>query len=272
VPRTPAEITRDALACLEAGAAIVHNHHDDPMFTADGVHALEPYVEAWEPVVAARPDALLYPTMAAGARGIAVEARWAHVESLARRGLGGMTLVDPGSVNVGLSSDGTVPDAAAPGPYQNSYADTEYMFARSAALRAAPSISIFEPGFLRTALTLHRHGRVPPGAIVKLYFGGSLEFGLPPTERALDAYLELLEPSGLPWSVAVLGGDLVGCGLARLALERGGHVRVGLEDHAGERRPSNLELLDEATSLLAALGRRPATCAEAREMLGVPTR
>ena len=69
VPRTPAEITRDALACLDAGAAIVHNHHDDPMFSADGVHALEPYVEAWEPVVAARPDALLYPTMGAGARG-----------------------------------------------------------------------------------------------------------------------------------------------------------------------------------------------------------
>ncbi len=112
---------------------------------------------------------------------------------------------------------------------------------------------------------------MPPGAIIKLYFGGSLEFGLPPTERALDAYVEMLEPSGLPWSVAVLGGDVVGCGLARLALERGGHVRVGLEDHAGGRRPSNLELLDEATSLLSALGRRPATSAEARLLLGVPT-
>ncbi len=73
VPRTPAEITRDALACLDGGAAIVHNHHDEPMFTADGVHAVEPYLDAWEPVVAARPDALLYPTMAAGARGIPVE-------------------------------------------------------------------------------------------------------------------------------------------------------------------------------------------------------
>lgn len=271
VPRTPDEITRDALASLEGGAAIVHNHHDEPMFTVDGVHPVEPYLAAWEPVVAARPDALLYPTMAAGARGIPVERRWAHVEELARRGLGGMSLVDPGSVNVGLTSDGVVPDAAAPGPYQNSYADTEYMFARSAALRAAPSISIFEPGFLRTALTLHRHGRVPPGAIVKLYFGGSLEFGLPPTGRALDAYLEMLEPSGLPWSVAVLGGDVVGCGLARLALERGGHVRVGLEDFAdGTRAPGNVDLLDEAVSLLDGLGRRPATCAEAREMLGVP--
>ena len=55
----------------------------------------------------------------------------------------------------------------------------------------------------------------PPGAMVKLYFGGELEFGLRPTVTALEAYLELLEPSGLPWSVAVLGGDVVGCGLAR---------------------------------------------------------
>ncbi len=36
-------------ACLDAGAAIVHNHHDDPMFTADGVHALEPYVRPGSP-------------------------------------------------------------------------------------------------------------------------------------------------------------------------------------------------------------------------------
>jgi uncharacterized protein (DUF849 family) len=92
---------------------------------------------------------------------------------------------------------------------------------------------IFEPGFLRTALTWHRAGRVPPGAIVKVYFGGELEFGLPPTAAALDAYLELLEPSGLPWSVAVLGGDVVACGLAERAIRRGGHVRVGLEDWAG---------------------------------------
>jgi 3-keto-5-aminohexanoate cleavage enzyme len=30
--------------------------------------------------------------------------------------------------------------------------------------------------------------------------------------------------------VAVLGGDVVACGLAEQAIRRGGHVRVGLED------------------------------------------
>ena len=270
VPRTPAEIAEVALAAIERGAAIVHNHNDEPMFTADGVHAVEPYLQAWEPVLRRHPDALLYPTMAAGARGIDVRNRWRHVEELARRGLGGMTLVDPGSVNVGLTGAGTVPDAAAAGPYANSYADIEYMFARSAELRAAPSISVFEPGFLRTALTLHRAGRVPAGAMVKLYFGGDLQFGLPPTAAALEAYLELLEPSGLPWSVAVLGGDVVECGLAERAIRRGGHVRVGLEDYAGPAVPTDIELLDGVVALVERLGRTPATSTETRAILGVP--
>jgi uncharacterized protein (DUF849 family) len=250
----------------------VHNHNDEPMFTLDAVHEAEPYVAAWEPVLARHPDVLLYPTMGAGARGIPVQRRWAHVEELARRGLGGMTLVDPGSVNVGLTSDGQVPEAAASGPYLNSYLDLEYMFARSAALGAAPSISIFEPGFLRTTLTWHRLGKVAPGAIVKLYFGGELEFGLPPTPTALDAYLEMLEPSGLPWSVAVLGGDVVACGLAEHAIRRGGHVRVGLEDYAGPDQPTNAELLRGVVGLVERLGRTPTTIAETRAILGVPSR
>lgn len=270
VPRSPAEIADEACAAFEAGAAIVHNHNDEPMFTRDGVHAVEPYLQAWGPVVERFPDALLYPTMAAGARDIPVQRRWAHVEELARRGLGGLSLVDPGSVNIGLTADGTTPEAAAAEPYQNSIADAEYMFSRSAELGAGPSISIFEPGFLRTALTLHRHGRVPAGAIVKLYFADDLQFGLPPTSTALEAYLELLEPSGLPWSVAVLGGDVVGSGIAETAIRRGGHVRVGLEDYAGPSTPTNAELLQGALRLLEQLGREPATPARTREMLGVP--
>jgi hypothetical protein len=46
-----------------------------------------------------------------------------------------------------------------------------------------------QPGFLRTTLAWQRNGRLPPGAMVKLYFGGELEFGLRPTLTALEAYL-----------------------------------------------------------------------------------
>ncbi|GLZ48786.1 3-keto-5-aminohexanoate cleavage protein [Actinomycetospora sp. NBRC 106375] len=271
VPVTPAEVADEMLACVARGASIAHDHHE-AMFVDDGVHPVEPYLEAWSPVLERYPDLLLYATMAAGARGIPIETRWAHHEELARRGLGGLSLVDPGSVNLGLTSDGAVAPAAAPGPYQNSLADTEHMFARCAAHGTGPSISIFDPSFLRVALTMHRHGRVPPGAMVKLYFGGELEFGLPPTETALEAYLEMLEPSGLPWSVAVLGGDVVASGLAEAAVRRGGHLRVGLEDFAGPSTPTNTELVDGVVALLADLDRRPATIAETRAILGVPAR
>ena len=50
MPRTPAEITEAALGGIESGAGIVHNHNDEPMFTADGVHAVGPYLAAWRPV------------------------------------------------------------------------------------------------------------------------------------------------------------------------------------------------------------------------------
>lgn len=269
VPRSPAEITEAAMQCIDLGAAIIHNHNDEPLFTPTGVHSAGPYKEAWRPLLQRHPEALLYPTMASGADDIPIERRWAHVEELARE-FGSMTLIDPGSLNLGLIQ-GDLPIPNGPhGCYQNTYADTAYMFTRTAELHSAPSISIFEPGFARTLNVWHRAGLVPAGAMVKLFFGGALEFGLPPTESALAAYLELIEPTGLPWSVAVLGGDVVECGLAELAIRRGGHVRVGLEDYVGHGEPSNADLMRSVVGLVDRLGHSPATFAEARHILGIP--
>ena len=106
---------------------------------------------------------------------------------------------------------------------------------------------------------------------MKLYFGGGIPFGLPPTRAGLDAYLAMLDGTGLPWSVAVLGGDVIGCGLAREAIERGGHVRVGLEDHAGPGTPTNAELVAAAARLVEACGRSVAAPAETHALLGLDT-
>jgi uncharacterized protein (DUF849 family) len=76
----------------------------------------------------------------------------------------------------------------------------------------------------------------------------------------------------LPWSVAVIGGDVVACGLARAALERGGHVRVGLEDYAGPRTPANAELVREVVDLCAKVGRPVASPREAAAVLSLPDR
>ena len=55
------------------------------------------------------------------------------------------------------------------------------------------------------------------------------------------------------------------------AVERGGHLHVGLEEHYDpDRQPTNVELLEEAVALCREVGRPVATCAQAAEILAVP--
>lgn len=273
VPLAPEEIAHDALRCIAAGAAIIHNHLPDASLT--GPEAAEAYLAGWRPVLAVRPDALLYPTVPVFG---SIRERMAHVTLLAASGHLRMSVLDPGSVNLGAAGDDGLPgliDVV----YASSYADIRVAVDLLESHRLAPSIAIFEPGFLRTLLVYHRAGRLPRGAFIKLYFGGDADligqpsgvtFGLPPTRAALDAYLELLDGTDLPWAVAVLGGDVLASGMARLAMERGGHVRVGLEDHAGPRQPTNEELVAEVAALARELGRPLATPEEAAKLLNLP--
>ncbi|MGE0602125.1 MAG: 3-keto-5-aminohexanoate cleavage protein [Dehalococcoidia bacterium] len=266
-PRTPSEVAEVALRCFAAGAGIVHNHNNEPVVGGvSEVHAPEPYIEAWRTILRERPAALLYPTMASGGPGTSIEKRYAHIPALAKAGVTRIGLVDPGSVNVGPADADGLPSGN--GTYVNTFADARHMFDTCASLGLAASVSIFEPGFLRVALAYHRAGRMPAGSLIKLYFGAS-NWGLPPTPPSLDAYLAMLEGTGLPWSVAVLGGDLLSLPLAKYALERGGHIRVGLEDYGGAGQPSNLELVERAVELSQRKGRRVATTEEAAGILGI---
>jgi uncharacterized protein (DUF849 family) len=274
VPVAPDEIAMDALACITAGAGIVHNHVD--VIAVPGPEAAARYLEGWRPVLAARPDALLYPTTNAGPT---VVESYAHVAPLAEAGALRMGLCDPGSVNLGvLGADGAPGDPSF--VYTNSYADIRHQLDLCREYRLGASLSIYEPGFLRTALAFWRAGLMPAGAMVKFYFGGDagylqgghggMPFGLPPTASALEAYLEMLEGCDLPWSVAVLGGDVLATPVAELAVALGGHLRVGLEDHAGTDRPTNAELVREAVSLSARVGRPVATPSQTADVLGLP--
>jgi 3-keto-5-aminohexanoate cleavage enzyme len=278
VPRLPDEIADDARRCLEAGAAIVHNHID--LVAVPGAESAARYLEGWAPVLAARPDALLYPTTNFGP---GVEGAYAHLEPLVETAGLRIGIIDPGSVNLGGVDDDDLP--AAPGfVYSNSFGDIHYQAELCARLQIGPSMAIFEPGWLRAALAWWRAGRLPRGAMVKLYFGGDhgypttgserggAPFGLPPTLRALDAYCELLDGCDLPWSVAVIGGDLLASPIVVPALERGAHLHVGLEDHAGDRTPTNEELVREAVARCADVDRPVATGADAAEILDLPVR
>ena len=274
-PITPAEIAADAIACLDAGASIVHNHVDQIM--VPGPVAAARYLEGWRPVLAERPDALLYPTANAGTT---VEESYSHIEPLVEACGMRIGLCDPGSVNLGALDHDGIPRGGI--VYRNSHDDAAYQMELCRRLGLGPQLAIFEPGFLRAALAWWTAGAMAPGAMVKLYFGGDsgylggtgrgAPFGLPPSAAALAAYLELLDGCDLPWSAAVLGGDLTAdAPFVAAVLGAGGHLHVGLEDHDGERTPTNAELVAEAVAQIEAAGMHPATPAETVDLLGLPT-
>lgn len=266
VPVDPSEITADALACIEAGAAIIHNHIDRYGITVE--QAAERYLQAWRPILAARPDALLYPTIHFG-EGFSIS--YEHLVSLAAAGLR-VGLADPGSVNLGGTDAAGIPTGNL--VYSNSFDTIARAFEICHQAGLGPSLAIYEPGFLRTTLAWWRAGRLPRGAMIKLYFSTELgylgaPFGLPPTERALEAYLELLDGCDIPWAVSVVGGDLCASPVAKLALERGGHLHLGLEFYRGERTPTNVELVEEAVDMCGRFGRPVASPDEAAQILGL---
>ena len=267
VPRSDDEIVADALACIEAGAAIVHHHLS--ITGLSGPDAAEAYLRIWRPVLTERPDALLYPTFNFRADG---SHDHAHLDPLAASGLARVGLCDPGSVNLGRWRDG-VP--AGSFVYVNDLDTVADQLATCARNGLGPAIAIYEPGYLRIVLAWHAAGRLPPGAMVKFYFCddrgafGGAPFGLRPTRRALDAYLELLSDSDIPWAVSVVGGDVGRSDIAVDALERGGHLHLGLEFFDGDRQPTNVELVHEAVELCASVGRSVATPAEAAAILGL---
>jgi uncharacterized protein (DUF849 family) len=271
VPTTPDELARDAIACIDAGATVVHTHTHD--LGAPPEQAAESYAAAYAPVVDARPDAILYPTTGLGPT---IDVRYAHVPLLAARGLIRASFVDTGSVNLGgTGRDGLPP--ASDYVYTNTFSDIAYKIATCERLRLGPSIAVFEPGFLRVVLAYHGAGRLPPGTLVKFYFsaggylaGGEPLWGAPPIPEALDLYLAMLGDAPIPWAVAVLGGDLVETPVARLALERGGHLRVGLEDF--DAGPGNVAQVEAAARLCKDAGRPVATLADAAGVLNLPAR
>jgi uncharacterized protein (DUF849 family) len=106
--------------------------------------------------------------------------------------------------------------------------------------------------------------------------------GIPATARNLAAMVDNLgavgtgarEPVGHHWGVIGIGRSQ--WQMVAAALTLGGSIRVGLEDNFylpdGAVAKSNGQLVAKARQMCGDVGRRPATVAQARDLLGIGAR
>ncbi len=269
IPLTVKEIVADGIACARAGAAIVHAHAYDEKSGRQKDDA-DLYIAIIEGI-REKEDVIVYPTLPFAGHVDAPnmmtpEYRFAHTETLAKRGLLEWSVVDPGSTNL------TRLDEIPAGKEGFVYANPESHIRRGLELatryRFHPGYALYEPGFVRLGAALERAHPDVPQCIYRFMFSDGLSFGFPPQPYGLDAFLKLLaqEAPGAPWMVA--GLDVNIAPLITYAAERGGHVRVGLEDSPFGTRKTNLQLVEDAVRLIRSVGKEPATTNEIRRALG----
>jgi uncharacterized protein (DUF849 family) len=135
-----------------------------------------------------------------------------------------------------------------------------------------PELEIFDLGMVDYARYLVDRGILKPPFYVNLLLGSLGTLAATPLNLAL---LVQGLPSGATWAAAGIGRFQFA--MNALGIVSGGHVRVGLEDNlfldtSREQPATNGGLVDRVAALARAAGRRVATPAEARALIGLPAR
>jgi len=265
IPVTADEIVREGVACVKAGAAIVHAHTLEPDSGRQNNDVEN--CAAFMSGIRSQVDAIVYPTAVPPPNRTDWKERYATIVELRRRGLAEWGFLDPGSVNLwraGTPAPGFNDDRAI---YENSPGFIDYQMQQAEEHQFHPAYACYEPGFVRHgAMLLRQHPRTPT-PIYRFMFTSAFTFSFPPERWALEAYVKLLDSvaPGAPWIVAGLGVDVLP--LIPAAVELGGHVRVGLEDGPHNSNRSNLELVEAAANAIRKAGGEPATAADVRAEL-----
>lgn len=257
IPMTTDDMVREGVACVKAGASVVHFHTYDEA-TGKPNDDLNMYIAVIEEV-RSQVDAIVYPTIAFDG-----DDRYVIIEALAKRGLLEWCTLDTGSVN--LSSYADVAGDIEGSVYINSEQTIRRGMTVAREFGVHPTFACYEPGFIRLgAALMRRYGDVPQ-AVYRLMFSDSLTFGFPPEKYALDSYRRLLA-SEVPEAavmIAGLGVDLDP--IARTAVDGGLHLRVGLEDAPLGSRMTNLQWVEHAIEHYCG-SRRLAKASEIRQTL-----
>lgn len=250
LPVTPAEQIESTHEAFEAGASLVHVH----VRNADETPGSDPekFAEVQEGVRKHCPGMIVQ--FSTGGRGRELAARGAmlHLKP-------DMASLATGSVNFPASI------------YENPPEFVEGLARTMLENDIKPEIEVFDLAMLYNAANLVKKGllKSPPHVQFVLGIANAL-----PVRRSVFDFLRSELAEVLP------GATWVAAGTSRhqfevnqWCLEAGGHCRTGLEDNLRfdptRLAASNAELVQKIVDVCERYGRRPATPAEARQMLGL---
>jgi len=266
IPYTPEEYGAEARRAVEEGAAMIHIHARTP----DGTPSYEiaDFKAITDAILAEVDDVII--NYSTGAIGIPIEKRLEYLRELRPD----VAALNMGSMNYAKYS-ARRKDFVFKAVFENSFDTIQTFLTEMNELGIRPEHECFDTGHLANLDPFLDMGLLKEPLQISLVMG--VNGGIRPTAKNL-AHMASEVPGGAdgPNNWGVIGISRDQWSLIAAALALGGNVRAGVEDNFylpnGEMARSNGDLIAQARKMVEDVGRRPATVAEARELLGVPKR
>jgi 3-keto-5-aminohexanoate cleavage enzyme len=156
--------------------------------------------------------------------------------------------------------------------YENAPELVDWLAGEMLRLGIKPEIEAFDLSMIFQAAAMQRAGRISGPLHVQFVMG--VRNAMPVDREVFEFYVKTLArlAPDATWTGAGIGRDQIT--LVRWSLELGGHCRTGFEDNVRLDRdtlaPSNAALVRLVVDRCAEYGRRPASVAEARQLLRLP--
>ncbi len=270
VPFLPSEIVRDAKACYDEGASILHYHGR----TAEGApeHGADFYLETNAGVRNLCPM-LLHPTLGYVANDADAMGRFSAVEEMMKDPMTAPDFapMDVGSVNVDWWNPRETKFDTTDLIYKNSTGTLMHFAERIKHHGLKQYLVSWNISFTRQIDAFMQMGVIPePAYVCFCLTDGIMLAGHPGTPEGLDAHITFLpKDRRIVWTVVNYKGNLLL--LAEKIIKAGGHISIGLGDYpfAEFGEPSNAEVIAKVVEIARGLGREPATVEETREILAM---
>jgi len=266
IPYTPEEYAAEARRAVDEGASQIHIHARTPDGTPS--YEIEDFKAITEAILAEVGDVIV--NYSTGAIGISIEKRIEYLRACRPD----VAALNMSSMNYAKYSKRRK-DFVFNTVFENSF-DTiiEFLEAMNE-LGIKPEHECFDSGHVANLDPLLDMGLLEEPLQISLVMG--VTGGIRPTPRNVTLMSDQIPggPEGRnQWQVIGISRDQ--WKLLASSLVLGGNVRAGVEDNLylpnGEMCKSNGELIAKARQMAEDIGRRPASVAEARELLGVPKR